>query len=138
MKVIPDPRTHAVPSDALPRLHDGLYQTISNWERLSTQLSAILGKRGSYLLYARCLHQARERFPWLSEASAHSFKASLQQLSADLAVRDAAEADAASAALLTIFTDTLIVLIGELMTFSILQRAWIPAVVDNAGPEQQE
>lgn len=138
MTAIPDPRTHAVPADALPRRHDDLYQTISNWERLSTQLSAILGKRGSYLLYARSVHQARARFPWLNEASAHSFKASLQQLSADLAARDAAEAYAASAALLAIFTDTLIVLIGELMTASILQRAWIPAGIDNAGPEQQE
>lgn len=138
MTAIPDPNTHAVPADASLRSHEGLYLTISNWERLSAQLSALLGERGSFLLYARCVHQTRSSFPWLNEASSHSFKASLQQLSADLAARESAEADAASAALLAIFTDTLIVLIGELMTSSILQRAWIPAVVDNVAPEPQE
>ncbi len=107
------------------------------WERLATELSPIIGERGFASLYARSLHRAGLEFPWLAphppEAPADAFKL----LASNLKECAPAEAQAASAALLIIFTDTLILLIGELLTNSILRKAWGDDVVNNAGTEHR-
>ena len=116
------------------------------WKSLATELSMIIGKRGFESLYARSLARASAEFAWLAAPSAPSAPSppsaqpagdAFALLTARLKTRTPAEAQAASAALLCIFTDILILLIGELLTNSILRKAWGDDVVDNAGTEHR-
>ena len=54
-----------------------------------------------------------------------------------MATRDPAEAEQASLDLLNLFTDTLILLIGELVTNRILLAAWGTLAVDEAPEPSQ-
>lgn len=107
------------------------------WESLAAELSVIIGQRGFESLYSRSLYRAGAHYAWLArqppQASADGFKL----LASALKMREPAEAQAASAALLNIFVDTLIILIGELLTNSILRTAWGDDVVNDAGTEHR-
>jgi hypothetical protein len=106
------------------------------WESLATELRAIIGEGGFDSLYARSLHQAAASFPWLAappQADGNAFRL----LALRLKAQEAAAAQAANATLLTIFIDTLIILIGELLTDSILRKAWGEDVVNQAGQEHR-
>ncbi|MBC7455464.1 MAG: hypothetical protein H7335_17570 [Massilia sp.] len=108
------------------------------WKSLATELSLIIGKRGFESLYARSLSRAGAEYAWLRALPALPAQAggdAFERLGANLLTREAGEAHAASAALLCTFTDILIVLIGELLTISILRKAWGDDVVDNAETE---
>lgn len=111
--------------------------TMRRWKRLSLALCAIIGEHGFASLYARCLHQTGTSFSWLSQSGALSAEAALALLDADLRQRPASEATAACDALLGIFIDTLIVLLGELFTNRILLAAWDDDGADAAEPEPQ-
>ena len=102
------------------------------WKSLFTELSLIIGKRGFESLYARSLSRASAEHAWLRAPAAPAGSDTFAQLGANLMTREAGQAQAASAALLCIFTDILIVLIGELLTLSILRKAWGDDVVDDA------
>ncbi|MBJ7311514.1 hypothetical protein ACFOLJ_12120 [Rugamonas sp. CCM 8940] len=104
------------------------------WQRLALELAAIIGHGGFHSLYARSVHLARAHHPWLADATDQQFIG----LKECLAQQESAQAGAASIALLTIFTDTLILLIGELLTMSLLRSAWEHDTVDNAGKEAQQ
>ena len=104
------------------------------WERLAAELIAIIGERGFASLYARSLNQAATVHKWLApppKASRDAFKL----LAASLQARAPAEAQAANGAMLNIFIDTLIILIGEPVTNGILRAAWGDDVVNDAGTE---
>lgn len=107
------------------------------WERLATELTLIIGDRGFASLYARSLNKASAEFAWLephpSKASADAFKL----LASNIATRAPEEAQAANSAVLNIFIDTLIILIGDLVTNSIIRAAWGDDVVNSAGTEHQ-
>jgi len=90
------------------------------WQRLAVALVAIIGHSGFDTLYARSIHLARAQHGWLAEGGDPTFHA----LRTSLDSQEPALAGAASIALLTIFTDTLIQLIGEPLTTAILQSAW--------------
>jgi len=107
------------------------------WKRLATELSLIIGKRGFESLYARSLSRASAPYPWLQAPAAQEGGNAFERLGANLMTREAADAHAASAALLCTFTDILIVLIGELLTISILRKAWGDDVVDDAETEHR-
>jgi hypothetical protein len=109
---------------------------IALWEGLAIELRAIIGERGFDSLYARSMHRATAAFPWLAAPPQPDGNA-FGLLAACLQAQDAATAEAASAALLNIFIDTLIILIGELLTDSILRKAWGDAVVNQAGQEHR-
>lgn len=106
------------------------------WESLAIELRAIIGERGFASLYARSLHRAAAAYPWLA-AQPQAGGAAFELLGLQLKGHEAAEAEAASAALLNIFIDTLIILIGELLTYSILRKAWGDDVVNQAGQEHR-
>jgi hypothetical protein len=107
------------------------------WERLAAELTVIIGERGFASLYSRSLNQAGAEFAWLEphppKASADAFAL----LASILKTRAQAEAQAANSAVLNIFIDTLIILIGELVTNSILRTAWGDDVVNAAGTEHR-
>ncbi len=108
------------------------------WRSLELHLSAIVGERGFVSLYARSVHQASRDYPWLagqpSPLAAVPF-GELQQRLQEQAMPDAAQG---SIALLCIFIDTLNLLIGELVTTSILRAAWGDDTVSPAGTESQK
>jgi hypothetical protein len=111
--------------------------SVSLWQSLATELRVIIGERGFESLYARSLYRAGAAFPWLAPHPPQATGDAFKLLALRLKGRDPAEAQAASAALLNIFTDTLILLIGELLTNSILRKAWGDDVVNDAGTEHR-
>jgi hypothetical protein len=107
------------------------------WERLALELVPIIGERGFASLYSRSLHQAYAQFPWLAPLVQPAGNQTFPMLAKRLAGHDPVQATSACAGLLIIFTDTLILLIGELLTNSILSKAWGDDVVNNAGTEHR-
>lgn len=105
------------------------------WDSLAAALGVLIGERGFASLYIRSLYSASAAFPWmvhpLKSVSGDTFK--LVKFSLDTS--DEAETHSANAALLNIFTDTLILLIGETLTNNILRDAWGDDVVDHVGTE---
>jgi hypothetical protein len=110
--------------------------TLHLWERLSFELTSIIGEGGFQSLYARSVHLVRVRYPWIVPIhSSQPSDSAFASLKSCLEERDLTEGNEASVALLSTFIDILIVLIGELLTTSILRSAWGDDVVDIAGKE---
>lgn len=110
--------------------------SIRLWERLARELVSIIGERGFQSLYSRSLHLAGATFPWLEiNSSLQQNSSGFADLKKCLAGQDSTEASEASAALLIIFIDILALLIGELLTASILRLAWGDDVLDTVVKE---
>lgn len=123
---------------AVRHLHDApADSSLVLWQRLAAELRVIIGERGFESLYARSLYRAGAAYPWLEPHPPLTAEAAFKLLAARLHVRAPDEAQAASAALLNIFTDTLILLIGDLLTNTILRTAWGDGVVGGAGTEHR-
>ncbi|WP_219117905.1 hypothetical protein [Janthinobacterium sp. UMAB-56] len=112
--------------------------SIRLWEQLATELNQIIGERGVESMYARSLHQSQKQFSWLTPHPQQALEAAMTALRASLQGQADTAACAASTAMLMHFINTLILLIGELLTNSILLRAWGDDVVNNAGTEPNE
>lgn len=108
--------------------------SLSLWTRMAPVLVQIIGDAGFESLFFRSLHQIETHHPWLVAPINGSVK-SIDHLAACLAMRDDAESEEVSTALLINFTDTLNLLIGELVTNRILRAAWGTFAVDDV-PEQ--
>jgi hypothetical protein len=129
---------HRMIERAVLRRHDTQAEiSVLLWESLATELRVIIGARGFESLYARSLHRACAQFPWLAAHPPQAAGDAFRLLAACLNAREPAEAQAASAAFLNVFIDTLIILIGELLTNSLLRKAWGDDVVNNAGTEHR-
>ena len=112
--------------------------TLHLWECLAVELTSIIGDGGFQSLYARSTHLARAQFPWIIINPPATSTASLfVNLKKCLEERDSKIACEASITLLNIFIDILILLIGELLTTSILRSAWGDDAVNIAGTELQ-
>ena len=112
--------------------------TLHLWECLAVELTSIIGDGGFQSLYARSTHLARAQFPWIIINPPATSTASLfVNLKKCLEERDSKTACEASITLLNIFIDILILLIGELLTTSILRSAWGDDAVNIAGTELQ-
>lgn len=110
--------------------------TISLWENLASELIAIIGDGGFQSLYARSIHLTRATFPWLTPVHpAQGSNSQLAGLKKDLEGQDVAQAGEASITLLITFINILAVLIGELLTASILHAAWDDSALDTAVEE---
>jgi hypothetical protein len=109
--------------------------SVLRWRQLARQLCPIIGDAGFMALYMRSLHVVRNQYGWLPRHETLSADAAFTLLEQALQSRDAAAAGGASTALLCVFIDTLILLIGELLTTSILREAWGDDVENHAGTE---
>lgn len=138
MMSTPDQQRHRMIERAvrhLPNAHaDG---SILLWQSLAAELRVIIGDRGFESLYARSLYRAGAAYPWLEPHPPQAAAVAFKQLGLRLQGRAPAEAEAASAALLNIFTDTLILLIGDLLTNTILRTAWGDDIVNGAATEHR-
>jgi hypothetical protein len=115
-----DERHQMIERNVLRRPETVMADAIVLWQRLAIELTAIIGHSGFDTLYARSIHMVRTQHPWLAEGGDPRF----EKLKTSLESQEPALAGAASIALLTIFTDTLIQLIGEPLTTAILRSAW--------------
>lgn len=110
--------------------------SIRLWEQLARNLSSIIGERGFQSLYKRSLSLTVSRFPWLElDGSAASDASDFAGLKLCLAAQDPAHAGEANIALLITFINILAVLIGELLTSSILRSAWGDDALDTVVKE---
>ena len=104
--------------------------SVTLWKSIAAALGKIIGDQGFESLLVRCMHELEPRHPWLAGAQ-HADTGALTHLSALLASRAMEESEHASAALLHIFADTLILLVGELVTNRILLSAWKTLAVED-------
>jgi hypothetical protein len=124
-----DERQQMIERNVMRRPETLTADTIVLWERLAVELIAIIGNNGFDTLYARSVHLVCAQYPWLVEGGDPRFT----RLRTSLEGQTPASAGPASIALLTIFTDTLIQLIGEPLTTAILKSAWNQDIADNAA-----
>lgn len=112
--------------------------TIDLWEKLAFELISIIGEGGFQSLYSRSIHLAGTTFPWITlghpEQRADSRFADLK---INLEGRDLTQASEASITLLITFIDILILLIGDLLTTSILRSAWGDDALDTDVKESR-
>lgn len=110
--------------------------SIDLWERLAAKLILIIGEGGFQSLYSRSVHVTGAAFPWLAPSHPrHQTDSRFTGLKISLGGRDIQEAREASIALLNTFIDILALLIGELLTTSILHAAWGDEALDMAAKE---
>jgi hypothetical protein len=112
--------------------------SICLWQQLATALNQIVGERGVESMYARSLHQSQKQFAWLTLHAPQPLEMAMTVLRGDLQTRQETLVMAASTAMLMHFITTLILLIGELLTNSILRQAWGDEVVNHAGTEPNQ
>jgi hypothetical protein len=125
---------HKLRASAMRTLNRRQQSSLVLWQSLALALGKIIGELGFESLFFRCVYQSQARYPWL--ASNGDAKA-IDHLAACLATRDPAQAEQASLELLSLFTDTLILLIGELVTNRILLAAWGTLAVDDVPEPPQ-
>lgn len=127
---------HQLRARAMRTLNRRNQSTLVLWQALALALGKIIGEQGFESLFFRCVYQSEEACPWLAADDAAGTRA-LDHLAARLATREPAEAEQASLNLLNLFTDTLILLIGELVTNRILLTAWGTLAVEEAPESTQ-
>jgi len=125
---------HQLRARAMRTVHRRQQSSLVLWQSLALALGKIIGDQGFESLFFRCVYQSEAAYPWL--ASNVDAKA-IDHLAACLATRDPAQAEHASLELLNLFTDTLIMLIGELVTNRILLAAWGTLAVDDVPESPQ-
>jgi len=118
-------RHQIIESLTAPHTEKAADTAIVLWERMATQIIAIIGVGGFNSLYARSLFLTQSGFPWLNGCELpcpvdQRFTA-LKNCLEEQAPGDALEANNR---LLCTFTDILAALIGEALTSSILRSAW--------------
>ena len=106
------------------------------WEKLARELVSIIGDGGFQSLYKRSVHLNIPTFPWMSSCySSIPNGSGFDELKKCLAAQDLKIAGEASTALLITFIDVLALLIGELLTSSILDLAWADHASDTVVKE---
>ncbi|CAN5357813.1 hypothetical protein BH11PSE11_BH11PSE11_20060 [soil metagenome] len=125
MATVNKSRAHIIRQIILQQSGTTLDVSIHLWERLAVEIASIIGEVGFQTLYARSAHLVRQNHAWLTaDLVVLTAGSPFANLKLNLETRDRAEASEASIALLTTFLDILAVLIGELLTASILRSAW--------------
>jgi len=98
---------------------------IQLWGRLASKLTSIMGRGGFNALLSRSIYIVNAEFPWLRHYKIlPSSHLPFADLKIDLANQNPVEARKASIALLLTFTDILASLIGESLTFDLINSAW--------------
>lgn len=106
--------------------HDAFANTaIALWERMASEITALVGEAGFDSLYARSVFLVLPTFPWLSESKDLTDRAQrFASLRTNLEENPPELAREANRVLLVIFTDTLASLIGAPLTARVLSSAW--------------
>lgn len=98
---------------------------VAIWRAIDGALSPVIGTRGSGALFKRSLHLARADYPWLAAAYEGSVQpGEFSALRTALAQQPATSGAAGQDALLKIFEDLLVDLIGRSLMQRLLQSVW--------------
>ncbi len=93
---------------------------------LIATLSPMIGIRGAAALYARSVHIARDRHPWLPDEGMSALEGS-DTLRSILAERSDVETASAAAAILASFNTVLVSLIGQALATRLLSPVFLAA-----------
>jgi hypothetical protein len=97
---------------------------LARWRDIAAALTPIIGQRGMAALYKRSLYLMRSAYPWLDAVHSSALApADFGALRKALSQQPAAEAAAASGALLQTFHGLLTTLIGPSLTERLLRSA---------------
>jgi len=121
-----DQHRHQTVQLAIAQRPDAMVNTsIDLWERLASTLVLTIGEVGFQSLFSHSVHTTGRFFPWMMPGHAfHAAESDFVGLRTCLEGHGITESSAASASLLNAFIDTLILLLGEHLTTSILRSAW--------------
>jgi hypothetical protein len=128
---------HQLIRAALMQRPDGVVDaSIDLWERLASRLVSIIGEGGFQSLYGRSLRLTGATFPWVAAIPPlPQANGRFAELRTALEKCDPADVRDASTLLLITFIDILTLLIGELLTASILSSAWGDEAFYTAGKD---
>jgi hypothetical protein len=129
-----DDHTHQIIRHEVMRQRESsVADMILLWERLDCELASIIGHVGFSTIYVRSVHLTRGKYPMLAASKGADFS----NLRASLEQQAPHEATELNIALLTVFVDTLILLIGDPLTTTLLHSAWGDDAVNTTGKELQ-
>ena len=131
MTALPNLPRHAMIARAVSLLHERSDTSLVLWTGMARALSKIIGDAGFDSLFFRSLYQIEARYSWIDTSNLGTIGA-MDHLSTLLATRDPEESEQVSTELLIVFTDTLNLLIGELVVNRILLAAWGTLAVHEA------
>ena len=111
---------------------------IDSWNRIATQIIAVVGEGGFNSLFARSVFLTEYTFPWLaavllSPQDDYRFA----KLKISFEGKTLEQAKAANSLLLITFTDIMASLIGEQLTIRLLRSAWGEDPSEKPGKELQ-
>ena len=89
-------------------------------ERLSRQLTPIIGESGVVAVYSRAFHVARRQFPWLPPVTAAGSEGSFTDVRRSMQQQEARVARESAFAVFTAISELLESLIGESLTSQLL------------------
>lgn len=105
---------------------------LDTWRGIADRLEPLIGRLGVDALFNRALHITCKTFPWLAVADTDGNAATqLAGLKAHLACGEPAAAAEAGSVLLITFTGLLADLIGESLTWRLLEAVWSPPSPDS-------
>lgn len=107
---------------------------LDTWGHISNRLEPVIGLRGVDALFNRAVHVTGKTYPWLTLTGVEEDGTTqLAGLRVSLSGREPAEAEESSYVLLITFTILLGDLIGESLTWRLLEPVWSPP---SAGSER--
>lgn len=102
-------------------------RTLATWQGFDAAMAPIIGSGGVAALYRRSLFLSHAQHPWLPGVHEGALDAvEFEELRAAIALRPAAEAQAAADALIKTFRELLAELIGHSLTERLLRPAAAP------------
>lgn len=111
---------------------------IHPWKQLSNHLKPLIGDSGFAALFRRSVRLVSTEYDWISSSAVGASADDLiDGLGGQLTAVDAGKARDANAALLSIFTKLLSGLIGEALTFRLLNSAWNVAAGESTNAREQ-
>lgn len=105
-------------------------------QSLHVELDLLVGSQAATALYAHAVHRTRSTFHWTLPPTSTLDVTALAMLQSNLTTRSPRDAWLACETLLTAVVDHLATLIGEPLTYRLLNSAWNPAAAEQTDQEK--
>ena len=105
-------------------------------QSLHAELDLLLGSQAAAALYAHAVHRTRSTLHWTLPPRSTIDATALALLQSDLAARSSQHAYMTCETLLAALVDHLATLIGEPLTYRLLNSAWNPASAEQTDQEK--
>lgn len=107
-------------------------------QSLHAELDLLVGSQAAAALYAHAVHRTRSTLHWTLPPRSTIDATALALLQSDLAARSSQHAYVTCETLLAALVDHLAALIGEPLTYRLLNSAWNPAAAEQTDQEKFE